>query len=275
MSTTILCAERTVQPLSLSRLASTLRQRLHFQDRHQQFVLLPDSDPLATRERLADHLACGINPQRVQMIDVSRVPELHALSKQLISSGIRSETASTAAALATLKPALVSAQAASRTEVIAANAALAGLGESLHHHAQALLATRTPFEAPNASLDIAFNADAATLAATLMALPSGEQLGLPARSPDRHPVFQLLDLFEQDIHFLDDLKSKFRRGGLSETVVKAHLVDCAERQLAPMRERQAELIASPGTLDALLDETAEHVRHAARTVIHQLGRALG
>ncbi|GAA5783849.1 hypothetical protein [Chitiniphilus shinanonensis] len=277
---TILCAERVSGPLSLGQLVGGLRQRLHFQPRHSQFLLLDSASEASSLAAAADHLAVGIDPERVALIVPTRVPELAQLRDALatLPSDDDAPTLGTAAVLAALSPTLVSPHAARAGQVAAANAVVRQIndraGGALLREAQPMLSLRSPFAAPKVPLDVPFCADAATLAAAIDALPEGTTLGLPARETEGHPLFQLLDVFEHDLPFLDDLKSKFRRGGLSERVVKAHLADCAERFLAPVRERRAELAADRALLDRVLDAGTAQARRAARHALAQVNGVL-
>ncbi|SMC24388.1 tryptophanyl-tRNA synthetase [Andreprevotia lacus DSM 23236] len=268
----ILCAERAHGPLSLGLLVSGLRQRLHFQDRHQQLVMLDAADDAALQV-VADHLAAGIDPARVTVFAPQQVPELAALRAQLAAHAPEA-VRGTAAVLAALQPGFVSPQAADAIVVADANRVIRAInqraGSDLLTEARPLLAGRSPFAMPRAPLDVPFSADADTLAAAIDAIPPGAALGLPAKETEGHPLFQLLDVFERDIHFLDDLKSKFRRGGLSERVIRAHLIDRAEQALAPLRERRAELLADRAALTRVLDEGAEQVRTSAAAALARL-----
>jgi tryptophanyl-tRNA synthetase len=267
-----LCAERAHGPLSLGLLVSGLRQRLHFQDRHQQLVMLDAADDAALQV-VADHLAAGIDPARVTVFAPQQVPELAALRAQLAAHAPEA-VRGTAAVLAALQPGFVSPQAADAIVVADANRVIRAInqraGSDLLTEARPLLAGRSPFAMPRAPLDVPFSADADTLAAAIDAIPPGAALGLPAKETEGHPLFQLLDVFERDIHFLDDLKSKFRRGGLSERVIRAHLIDRAEQALAPLRERRAELLADRAALTRVLDEGAEQVRTSAAAALARL-----
>ncbi|WP_148716570.1 hypothetical protein [Chitinolyticbacter meiyuanensis] len=277
MQATILCAERHIGPLTLGHLVSTLRQRLFFQDRHNQYLLLDGETDEQVLDLAADHLAVGIDPTRVTLLNRRAVPELATLQRAL--QPIAPTPASpTATLLAGLQPQLVSAHAASATTLADANhlirAVNARAGRSLLAEAQALLPTRSPFAAPRTALDIPFTADADAIAAVIAALPSATQVGLPARETDGHPLFQLLTVFEHDLPFVDDLKAKFRRGGLSERVVKAHLIDCAERVLAPVRESRAALAANRATLQAVLDAGNARARDTVGAVLADVRRVL-
>ncbi|UXY16619.1 hypothetical protein N8I74_06265 [Chitiniphilus purpureus] len=275
---TILCAERVCGPLSLGQLVGGLRQRLFFQQRHPQLLMLEHADEDSALNAAADHLAAGIDPRRVALIVPARIPELAQLRDTLAGLPHGAPPAlDTAALLAALRPGLVSPHAASAPEVAAANAVVravnAHAGGKVLHEAQPMLARRSPFAAPRVPLAAPVS-DAAGLAATIEALPAGEALGLPAGETEGHPLFQLLEVFEHDLHFQDDLKAKFRRGGLSERVVKAHLLDCMEHALRPVRERRTALAADRPALAHVLEQGTARARAAACQALGQLRAVL-
>ncbi|WP_035059958.1 hypothetical protein [Andreprevotia chitinilytica] len=272
----LLCAERVSGPLSLGQLVSGLRQRLFFQARHTQYLMLDSAgNDRATLDAVADHLAFGIDPSRVVLFEPSRVAEFAALRDTLAGlSKAPTPAMATTVALAALRPALISSHAATATDVAAANAVVrevnARAGQAVLSEARPLFSESAPFAPPRVALDVPFSTDPATLAAVIDALPASSMLGLPERTVEGNPLFQLLDVFERDLPFLDDLKSKFRRGGLSERVIKLHLADCTERVLAPLRERRNELLADQMALQAVLEEGMEKARRAAAQTLDQL-----
>ena len=89
---TILTGDRTTGPLHIGHYAGSLRNRLGFQDSHDQFLLLADSqaltdnahDPEKVRrsviEVALDYLAVGIDPSRSTICLQSHLPALAELS---------------------------------------------------------------------------------------------------------------------------------------------------------------------------------------------------
>jgi tryptophanyl-tRNA synthetase len=84
-------------------------------------------------------------------------------------------------------------------------------------------------------------------------------------------VFTYLDAFDEDRAVVEDLKARYRRGGLADSEVKERL----EAFIAPIRERRASFSRRPdfvldvirdGTATArpLTDQTLEEVRSALR-----------
>jgi tryptophanyl-tRNA synthetase len=88
----ILTGDRTTGPLHLGHYAGSLRNRLKYQDTHEQFVLLADTQALTdnignigkVRESVLDvvmdYLAVGIDPQKTTICIQSHLPALAELS---------------------------------------------------------------------------------------------------------------------------------------------------------------------------------------------------
>ena len=54
-------------------------------------------------------------------------------------------------------------------------------------------------------------------------------------------VFAHLDAFDPDVQAVEELKARYRRGGLGDAALKARLVDVLEHVVAPIRDRRAAL----------------------------------
>lgn len=92
MKPIILTGDRTTGPLHIGHYAGSLRNRLKFQDDHQQFLLLADmqaltdnaNDPAKVRNNVLevalDYLAVGIDPERTTICLQSHLPALAELS---------------------------------------------------------------------------------------------------------------------------------------------------------------------------------------------------
>lgn len=89
----ILTGDRTTGPLHLGHYAGSLKSRLGFQDSHQQFLLLADSQALTDNahdiakvrqnviEVALDYLAVGIDPERSTICLQSHLPALAELTQ--------------------------------------------------------------------------------------------------------------------------------------------------------------------------------------------------
>ena len=88
-------------------------------------------------------------------------------------------------------------------------------------------------------------------------------------------VFAYLDAFDADREGLAELKTKYRRGGLGDSVIKRRLEAILQAMLGPIRERRAELARDPGyVLDVIRAGTArarERTEVTRRDVVDGLG----
>lgn len=84
-------------------------------------------------------------------------------------------------------------------------------------------------------------------------------------------VFTYLDAFYDEKDEIEDLKAKYRKGGLGDTVLKSLLNDVLQKMLQPIREKRATLqkkdlleIISEGSKKAkiIADQTIQEVRDA-------------
>jgi tryptophanyl-tRNA synthetase len=86
-------------------------------------------------------------------------------------------------------------------------------------------------------------------------------------------VFAYLDAFDPDGPAVADLKARYRRGGLGDTVLKRRLEEVLERIIAPMRVRRAEFARDRMYVRQLLSEGTERADTVTRTVLRDVRRA--
>lgn len=88
-------------------------------------------------------------------------------------------------------------------------------------------------------------------------------------------VFAYLDAFDADMAEVEELKARYRRGGLGDSVVKARLQAILQSLLAPIRERRMELARDRAAiLDMLRDGTVQ-ARQVTQTVLEEVREGLG
>lgn len=88
-------------------------------------------------------------------------------------------------------------------------------------------------------------------------------------------VFTYLDAFDEDKDAVDELKQRYRRGGLSDTTVKKRLEDVLQALMAPIRERRAVFAGRPdGVLDIIKSGTAIS-RAITQATLDEVRDALG
>jgi tryptophanyl-tRNA synthetase len=88
-------------------------------------------------------------------------------------------------------------------------------------------------------------------------------------------VFTYLDAFCEDRQFVEELKERYRRGGLGDVTLKRHLEDVLQALLAPIRERRALYAAEPDYVMEVLREGARKARERTEATLAELRSALG
>lgn len=88
-------------------------------------------------------------------------------------------------------------------------------------------------------------------------------------------VFIYLDAFCDDNALVEDLKARYRRGGLGDMVVKRQLEDVLQSLIAPIRERRAMYASDPGHVLALLKEGSFKARERTEETLGEVKAALG
>ena len=73
-------------------------------------------------------------------------------------------------------------------------------------------------------------------------------------------VFTYLDAFDDDKEAVEDLKARYRRGGLSDSVIKRRLEDVLQELIAPIRARRAVLAGDPAHVLRLVREGTARAR---------------
>ena len=103
--------------------------------------------------------------------------------------------------------------------------------------------------------------------------PQHIRVELPGRV-EGNPVFGYLDAFDADAAGVDDLKRRYRAGGLGDVAVKRRLVDVLEALLAPIRARRNEFARDPTTIARILRQGTETGRSVAQRTLGEVRRAL-
>ena len=89
-----------------------------------------------------------------------------------------------------------------------------------------------------------------------------------------NPVFAYLDAFDPDAVEVEQLKQRYRAGGLGDTVVKRRLLEVLEALLEPIRRRRAEWEGDRGAVEAILREGTARGRAAAAATLGEVRRAM-
>lgn len=86
-------------------------------------------------------------------------------------------------------------------------------------------------------------------------------------------VFSYLDAFDPDREAVEDLKRRYRAGGLGDSAVKLRLIDVLEGVLSPMRERRKSVCH--GQAFDILHEGTRKAREVAAETLAEVREALG
>ncbi|KWN17294.1 tryptophan--tRNA ligase [Burkholderia ubonensis] len=88
-------------------------------------------------------------------------------------------------------------------------------------------------------------------------------------------VFAFLDAFEPDTQKVDELKSRYRQGGLGDSVVKRVLNERLQSLIEPIRARRRELENDRADVLAILRQGTMRAREVAGATLSEVKRALG
>lgn len=88
-------------------------------------------------------------------------------------------------------------------------------------------------------------------------------------------VFTYLDAFSSDHAGVEELKARYRRGGLGDMTVKKHLEEILQTLLWPIRERRAELAKDPGEVMRILRAGTDTARAVTEATMDEVRAALG
>lgn len=89
-----------------------------------------------------------------------------------------------------------------------------------------------------------------------------------------NPVFSYLDAFDPDAAAVDDLKRRYRAGGLGDVALKRRLIEVLERFLGPIRARRIEFAKDPAAVARVLREGTARGRTVAQQTLAEVRRAL-
>lgn len=88
-------------------------------------------------------------------------------------------------------------------------------------------------------------------------------------------VFAYLDAFDPDKEKVEDLKGRYRRGGLGDASIKRELIVALEALLQPMRDRRPDPVADRDACIDILREGSLKARDAVANVLADVRKALG
>lgn len=88
-------------------------------------------------------------------------------------------------------------------------------------------------------------------------------------------VFAFLDAFEPDKTLLEELKAQYRRGGLSDSVLKGRLNDHLQTLVGPIRERRERFATDRGEVTRVLRTGTMQARERVAATVAEVKGALG
>jgi tryptophanyl-tRNA synthetase len=89
-----------------------------------------------------------------------------------------------------------------------------------------------------------------------------------------NPVFAYLDAFDPDRAAVEELKARYRAGGLGDTVVKARLLEVLEAFLEPIRRRRAEWARDIHAVHRILRDGPARGRAVAAATLQEVRAAM-
>ncbi len=101
---------------------------------------------------------------------------------------------------------------------------------------------------------------------------------LKASDPGRvegNVVFTYLDAFDEDQVAVEELKARYIRGGLGDSIVKNHLEEVLQALLAPIRDRRRALARDPGYVLQTVKHGTARAREITDATLRDVRAALG
>lgn len=89
-----------------------------------------------------------------------------------------------------------------------------------------------------------------------------------------NPVFAYLDAFDPDPPAVEELKQRYRAGGLGDATVKRRLTEVLETVLAPIRERRRQLSRDADHVMRILRDGTERGRAVAQRTVAEVRQAM-
>jgi tryptophanyl-tRNA synthetase len=90
-----------------------------------------------------------------------------------------------------------------------------------------------------------------------------------------NPVFIYHDVFNDNLHEVEDLKARYRTGQVGDREVKEKLAAALNRFMEPIRERLHYYESQPGLVDEILWNGTQRVRDIARETMRDVRKAMG
>lgn len=89
------------------------------------------------------------------------------------------------------------------------------------------------------------------------------------------PAFTFLDCFDSDLSSLEDLKQKYREGGLGDAIIKKHLNDVLQDFLEPIRKKREIYARDPHQVLDMLQKGTDRANQVAYQTLMEVRQAMG
>ncbi|MCI0382464.1 MAG: tryptophan--tRNA ligase [Chlamydiae bacterium] len=89
-----------------------------------------------------------------------------------------------------------------------------------------------------------------------------------------NPVFTYLDIFDHDKKKLEEMKARYQKGGLGDSVVKKRLNEILQKFLEPIRERRKIFEEDPDTVRDILFRGTEKAKEVAAYTLAEVKKAM-
>ena len=89
-----------------------------------------------------------------------------------------------------------------------------------------------------------------------------------------NPVFDYLDIFDEDKTALEAMKAHYQKGGLGDSVVKKRLLEALQAFLDPIRARREAFARDKASIMALLKKGSERANAAAEQTLGEVRKAM-
>lgn len=323
----ILTGDRPTGKLHLGHFVGSLRHRLRFQDEYECFFIIADLHMLTTkptkediyaigenaRQIVLDHLAIGIDPEKVTFYLQSAVHEIYEL--QLLLSGLVTverlqqlptiKDMANAAHLDQLPYNLLGYPVLQSADILMPRAHLVPVGKDNESHVEITrqIARRfnnlygEVFPEPDAYVEggtlvgtdgqakmskslgnaILLSDDSRTVKKQVMSMytdPNRISADIPG-NVEGNPVFAYHDIFNPNVAEVNELKERYRAGRVGDVEVKEKLYVALENFLNPIRERRAHYEAQTGYVDELLYEGTLRAQKEAQATLIEVKKAMG
>ncbi|BCR20621.1 tryptophan--tRNA ligase [Borrelia miyamotoi] len=325
----MLTGDRPTGSLHLGHYVGSIVNRLRYQEEYETYIIIADLHTLTTksdlksvneisvnvREMVLDYLACGINPEKVNIYLQSAIPEL--LELNLILSMIvmvnrlqripSIRDMSITAGLTEVPYGLLGYPILMSADILMTKANLVPVGRDNEAHVELTRELARKFNYLYGEnffpIPEAIFTDSQVLVGiygkTKMSKSLGNAIFLsddekllykkvmsmftdPKRvradipgEVDGNPVFIYHDFFNNDIDELCELKTRYKKGTIGDVEVKKRLFEVLNQFLIPIRERRKFFKAKKGYIDEIIFEGTNKTRKIAVEVIKEAKNLMG